>query len=821
MSPALALDALRRDARLALRVLRRSPLFTATAVLTLAVGLGANAAIFSMVDALLLRALPYPEPERLALVSTYYRTTGFEGEVSSQDGRTWEALRDGVGSADLAVYSGWPTGANLYAGGTASHVQQQRVGAGFFGVLGVAPALGREIAPEEDVPNGPPVAVLAHVLWQRSFGGDPEILGRTILLKGEPHTVVGVMPEGFRSLGPAEVWTPLRPSTTGEGEGTNYGVVARLRPGVSWAEADAEVAAVAGAAWSERSGDSGATVRFSLTPLRSGLTGGARGPLLMLWAAGALVLAVVAANLASLMLSRAGRRSRDVAARIALGSGRSAVVRQVLVECLVLALAGAALGIALGQVALQGLAGLARDALGVWQPLALDARAVVATALLALATSLAFGLGPALRASRLDPREVLSEAGGRGAAGAASHWPRRLLVIGEVAVGVTLVVLAGLLVRTFTGLRALDPGFEPAGLITGTVSLDDARYRSREAIDALFEGSLERIRSLPGIEAAAVGLGLPYERPLNLGFQATRPDGTQTEPRAVSATYVTPGYFETLLIPLLEGRALADSDRRDSEPVAVVNRAFVEEVLGGQSALLSRIGISGAERRIVGVVGDVLQDPEGLGGAEPIRDLPVVYLPADQVADAAFTMVHTWFQPSWIVRSALPAEAVVEGLAAAVREVDPRLPFAAFRDLAEVEATALAQERFLMTLLAALAGVAVLLVALGIYGLMASVVAERTRELGIRVTLGATLGQALRAVAVPGAILTGAGIALGIVLALASVHLVRGFLWGVSATDPWTFAAAAAALAVVALLASLAPGLRVLHLDPARTLREE
>lgn len=256
----------------------------------------------------------------------------------------------------------------------------------------------------------------------------------------------------------------------------------------------------------------------------------------MLWGAVGLVLAVVAANLASLMLARSSRRSREVAARIALGCGRPAVVRQVLVESLVLAVAGAALGLAFGRLALEGLTGLAADALGVWQPLALYARVAAVTALLALATCLAFGLAPALRASRLDPRAVLADSGSRGTAAAAGHWPRRLLVVGQVAVGLTLVVFAGLFARTFNGLRTLDPGFEPAGVITGTVSLDDARYRNREAIDALFDRSLERIRSLPGVESAAVGLGLPYERPLNLGFEATRPDGTRTEPAAVKAT---------------------------------------------------------------------------------------------------------------------------------------------------------------------------------------------------------------------------------------------------------------------------------------------
>ncbi len=818
--PLELLDTLLRDARHAVRALAKSPAFTLTAIATLAIGLGANAAIFSMVDALLLRALPYPDPGRLALVADHVRSRGVEEEDLSQDGKTWELLRDHAESVDLAPYSDWVTGVNLLVGERAVNVEQQRVGAGFFRVLGVAPALGRGFSAAEDVPDGSRVAVLSYGLWRRAFHADPRVLGRSILLRGEPHTVVGVMPEGFRSTAAADLWTPLRPSTTGEGGGTNYRIVARLPPGTSWAEASSEVAAIAGPDWQERNGGPGVEARFSVEPLRAGLVDETtRNAVFLLWGAVGLVWAIVCANLASLMLARGSERRRGIAARMALGCGRWGVARQVLAECLVLALAGGALGLVLGVFGLQALSAMARDALGVWQPVALDGRVVAATALLSLATSLAFGLGPALHAARLDPRLALSESGRAG--GGSSRWSRRLLVAAEVAVGVVLVVFAGLLVRTFLHLRSLDPGFDPAGVVTGTVSLEDARYTTREQIDGLLGESLRRIRRLPGVESAAVGLGLPYERLLNLGARVIAPGREPTEMTAVSSTYVTPGYFATLGVPLLRGRALRDSDGPGARPVVVVNRRFVEKFLPDADPLASRVAISGEERRIVGVVGDVLESPAGLGGDAPVARVPVVYFPAAQLSDATFTLIHTWFQPSWIVRSDLPAAATVAGLRKAVAEVDPGLPFTAFRRLGDVEAAALAEQRFLMALVAALGAVAALLAALGIQGLVANAVVERTRELGIRLALGATAGQVLRAIAAPVAALTAAGIAAGWALALAAGHLLEHFLFGVSATDPWTFAAGALLLALVAAAATLAPGLRVLELDPARTLREE
>lgn len=829
-TPAQLTDALVRDARFALRVLRKSPAFTATAVLTLALGIGANATVFSMVDTLLLRSLPYPEPDRLAVVSTVIRTPdGSGGEQTSQDGHTWEVLRDHAELTDLAV-TGMPTGVNLYAGDRAVHLDQQRVSAGFFRVLGVAPRIGREFTPEEDRQGGPAVAILSHGLWQRAFGGDPAVVGGRVLLRGEPHTVVGVMPEGFRGTfpaDPAELWTPLRPSTTGEGGGTNYQIVGRLAPGVSWEQAGNEVDALAGPAWSERFGEqaaeAGVSAQFSLVPLGDALTEGLRWPLFLLWSAVGLVLVVVCANLASLMLARSSGRSREIAARIALGGGRGAVMRQILVESLVLAAAGGALGIAVGALGSRGLSALAADTLHLVQPVALDARVAGLMMALALAASLAFGLWPALHVSSVDPRAALADGGGRGASGGSVGWPRRVLVTAEVAVGVVLLVFAGLLVRTFVNLRSLDPGFDQAGVVAGGVSLQDARYETRERIAALVEESLEGIRRTPGVEDAAVSLRLPFERLLNLGFRTPLPDGGMSDWAAVSTSYVTPGFFETLRIPLLQGRTLEAADGPGRPRVAVVNQRFVEERLPESAGLGARfeLGGEGEQYEIVGVVGSVQQSPRGLGGRDPLAKLPVVYVPLAQVDDETFVLVHTWFDTSWIVRSSLPTEQAVAGIRQALHAVDPRLPFVAFREMDEVRSGELGLQRFLMTLAVILAGLAAFLVALGLHGLVAHTVADRTRELGIRMALGSTMGQAVRAVLQPMAVLTLAGVAVGAGLALAGSRFVGAFVYGVSATDPWTILAAAAALLLVAASASVGPGLRVLRLDPARTLREE
>ncbi|HLY17924.1 MAG TPA: ABC transporter permease, partial [Bryobacteraceae bacterium] len=770
-------DEIARDLRYAARVLRKSPTFTATAVATLALCIGANTAIFSVVDAVLLRPLPYPHPERLATVARYYWGKGESDYNIPQTGQTWEALRDGATGMDAAAFSYGPTKVNFVAGHSVQNIRQGRVSTGFFRVLGISPLMGREFSPVEDRAGGPPVTVLSYTLWKNALYGDPAVIGRAVMLRGEPHTIVGVMPFGFQSSTQADLWTPLRPSRTGEGGGSNYNIVVRLRPGVTWAQADGQVASV-GASALEKSGSD--NVRLRLISFQRGLTEGLRTPLLILWAAVGLVLLIGCVNIAGLLLARAAGRTRELATRMALGSGRGALIRQLLAESMLLGLCGGAAGAALGWLGVKALTLLAQDSLNVWQSVELDWRVLAAAAAVSLLASILFGLYPAVVASRLEIRAALGEAG-RGVAGGRNPWPRRFLVAGEVALGVVLLVGAGLLIRTFAHLRGLTPGFDSRHVITARLSLQDARYGTRDRVNHLFDQSLARIRELPGVESAAVTLTLPYEQALNVGFK--RLDGRHvdtTDWQITNFFYVTPEYFKVLRIPLLRGRVFTAADTNTTAPVAVVSEAFVRMYLGGDDALNRHLDLGGGEKReIVGVVGDI-QQKSGWGEQYgPVASVPDIYVPATQTEDKMLQMVHVWFSPSWIVRASGAPEGVIAGMQRALESVDPQLPFAGFHSMEDVRYHALAQERFQAVLLGALAGLALLLAAVGIYGLIANSVAERTRELGIRLALGATVAQAMRAVALPGVVLALAGVVTGSVLAGFASQLLRHLVWGV------------------------------------------
>ena len=815
------LEPLLRDLRYGVRMLRKTPGFTAIALVTLAVGIGVNTAVFSVVNALLIEPLPYPDPDRLAAVTTLFRSPRGQNESTAVDGKTLFAIRDNATTIDAAASSGgFGSGVNLVAGGIAANVQQRRVSSGYFAVLGVAPLLGREFTKDEDREGGQPVAVLSYALWSRVFGSDPNIVGRAITLRGEPYTVVGVMPNGFTTGTPTDVWTPLRPSTKGEGGGTNYGMIARLRPNATWQQADAEVGQL-GSTAAREGYRAEVTALCRLIPLQQGQTSEIRQPLLMLWGAVGLVLLIACVNLAGLLIARSGLRTREIATRMALGSGRAAVVRQLLTESALLALAGGLLGIGVGWVVLDVLRRLSADVFPVATPVVLDARVLGATLAIALLTSVVFGLVPALHASRVNVQGTLADSGTRAVAGVAGRWPRRLLVVGEVAMGVVLLVSAGLLVRTFVHLRSLDPGFDPSNVITASVSLQDARYQDAAKVDRLFSDALRRIRESPGVQTAGVSLGLPYTRLLNLGFR--RLDGPMNgeEGGITNLSYITPGYLETLRIPVRQGRAFSDSDSPTAPPVALVNEEFVKKYYKGQEVLGRHINAAGP-REIVGIVGNARATSSGFSGyGAPLVTPPIIYVPASQTTAAFLKLVHTWFSPSWVVRAAGPPQDVAAAIRESIAAVDPMLPIARLETMSDVQAASLSSQRFMMTLVLGLGAVALLLAAIGIHGLIASSVSERTRELGIRLALGATGGQVLRTVVVPGIALAGAGIALGSAAALAVVRLLQSFLWGVTPTDPITFLAVIGTLASVALLASVIPAFRVLRLDPALTLRAE
>jgi predicted permease len=807
-----------RDLRYGARMLRKAPAFTLIAVTTLAVGIGVNTAVFSVVHGLLLRPLPYPEPERLATIG--WRT----GAQTAVDGREFLAIRDGAAGVDVAASgASFGDGANLVAGAQAASVRQSRVSAGYFGVLGIAPLVGREFMADEDRVGGQPVAILSYDLWAQVFRGDRNIVGRAIQLRGEPYTVVGVMPQGFTTGTETDVWTPLYPTTSGEGGGTNYRMIVRLRSGVTWEQANAEIAQLGWPRALEQGSNDPARIRY-LLPLQRAQTTDIRQPLMMLWGAVGLVLLIACVNVAGLLIARSGMRTREIATRMALGSGRRAVIRQLLVESALLALVGGGLGIGLGAIVLEALKTLAGSLFPLTYPVELNGWVLGVTLAVALLTSILFGLVPALQASRVDVHGALVEGGTRSVAGGVGGWARRLLVVTEVAVGVVLLVSAGLLARTFMELRSLDPGFSPSGVLTASVSLQDARYESAEKVEQLFTRTLEQIRRLPNVEAAGVSLGLPYTRLLNLGFKPL--DGTSAaepdRPAITNLVYVTPGYFEALGLPVRRGRIFAESDSAAGLPVAIVNEEFAAKYYPGQEMLGRRIASVGKERVIVAVVGNARATSSGFGGySGPLVAPPIVYVPVAQTNAGFLNIVHTWFAPAWVVRARGSLDTVAGGIRQAIGEVDPLLPIARLETMSDVQSRALAMQRFMMSLMVGLAGVALLLAAIGIHGLIASSVTERRRELGIRLALGATGGQVMRAVVLQGLLLAAAGVVIGTGAAIGAVRLLQTFLWGVAATDTVTFGVVILTLLGVALLASLIPALRVLRIDPAMTLRAE
>jgi len=809
-------DTIARNFRYAFRVLRKNPAFSLTVIVTLALCIGANTAIFSIVDAMLFRPLPYPDPERLARISVLVRHPQGEDEETSVDGKTWEYLRDRVHSLDMALHAS-PGPVNLVVSGTAQYMQQLRVSSGFFRVLGVKPLLGREIDPAEDRPGAAAVAVISHGLWTHALGSDPSIAGKKIVLRGEPFTVVGVMPEGFNSRPPADLWTPLRPSTTGEGGGSNYGLLTRVRSGYNIRQAEAELNLVESFPDAEPRRQPNVSVSLRLVSVQRATADDRQlplgEPLLLLWAAVGLVLLIGCVNVAGLILARGDARRHEIATRLALGSGKPAVLTQLLSESLLLSGAGGAAGLALGYGALLVLRRLAAQPLDLTQPINMDLRVLAVTAATAMLTSILSGLYPAWYTTRLDIRESLGAAG-RAISARRSPWARRGLVVSEVALGMVLLVGFGLVLKTLAHLKGLNPGYDGRDVLTAGLPLQDARYSTAASINQLYDAGLARIREYPGVEAAGVGLTLPYQRALNDGVRVIDGPRATSQNRNTNVTYVTPGYFEALRFRLIRGRLFIGSDRAGSQPVAIVNEAFARRFLKDDDPLGRHLG---PNREIVGIVGDVQQ----VGFGDPVAPIPNLYLPAGQIEDGYFQLIHTWFAPSWVVRASGPRSAIGAAMQAGVASVDPLLPFASFETMDEIRNKAFGLQRLESVLLGSLAGLALLLSAVGIFGLVTQTVVERTREFGIRLALGASVGRTISAAARSGIVLSAAGIAIGFVLARSAGKLFRALIYHVEATDTMTFTVVAITLLSVATLASLLPSLRIARLDPATTLREE
>lgn len=812
-------DAILRDLKYALRQLRRNPGFTFTVLLTLSVAIGANTAVFSMVNALLLRPLPYSEPEKLASLMRNYTLAGKFDSDDGQNGEAWELVRGNVPSVQAAVYSFDSTGVNLQTETTAHYVQQQRVSAGYFEVLGIHPIVGRTFNAEEDRPHGPKAVILSFEAWKSFFFSDQSVVGKSILLKGEPHVVIGVLPANTQTTAPADLWTPLQPRTSGEGEGENYHVVMRLKTGSSWAQANAQLAHLhpnsflkfaeknpAGSAW------------LSARPLQQDLASPARTPVTMLMSAVALILLIACANLTGLMLVRVMRRSGELATRLALGATKASIFRQLMMEPALLAFGGGLLGLGLASLTINLFARFIPPDILPIGGLAIDHGVVFFALLATLATTILIGILPALEVRRADIRPSLAAAASRTGTRGGHSGVRQTLIAGEVMLTVVLLACAGLLVRTLVHLQTLPPGFDATNVLAAQVSLDDARYHNDEAFHRLLQQSVAAMKEIPGVESAAVGLNLPFERGLNDGFQLADGPGAK-ENHMTSAAYVTPEYFQALRIPLLSGRAFSESDTSISQNVVVVNESFARKFMGTTNVVGRHISSAGTVSLIVGVVGDVTKKP-GLFPA-PLASEITYYMPAAQVDGRSAAMLHVWFQPSWIVRSQRPIAGLSESMQKAIASVDPQLPIASFHRLSDLQALALRQQRFEVLLLGTLATLALVLSLVGIYGLVSNMVVQRTREIGIRMALGSSVRQAMMEVGSSGIVAVSLGLAGGLALSAVSVRLIKSELYGVQTYDPLTFLAVLALLIIAATAATFLPTRRIANIDPASTLRAE
>ena len=803
------LESVLQDLRFAVRSLRRSPAFTLTVLLVTAIAIGANTAIFSVVNAVMLAPLPFPEPDRLVQLMRQY-PSGYS--YPALTGRMLEFVEQNFGGFENLGASGSGSGHNLVWKGEAEYIRALPVSAGYFPMLGVQPRRGRNFRPEEDLEGGPQAVLLSHGLWQRLFGSDPSAVGQTVRLGGEPYTVVGVMPEGFQSIPPFQAWIPLRAATNLQGRGFNYSAVGRLTSGVSLQQAQHELDSVS-QAFRQTYSDIPQGIGFRAVGYQDSLSSGARPALMLLAASVGLVLLIGCANISSLMMARACTRQQEMAVRSAMGGMPRRIVRQLLTESLLLALAGGALGMAAAWWCLQSLLSLAPDQLVPSTAVGLDGRVLLFTLSVSVLTGILFGLAPAWQSARLEVATVLQGASTRSVGGDRHTRFRSLLVVAEVAVCTVLLVGSGLLAQTFANLMQVDLGFDPKGILTGQMSLQGSRSKDAESLTAFYRDALERIEKLPGVEAAALSNNLPVEGGLNLNIRMETLEGMKNF--SVDWRYVTQDYFRIMRIPLLQGRTLQHSDNRQAVPVALVNQQFARKFFSGESALGRPIELGGT-LRIVGLVGDVKS--RGLDNPP----LATIYVPAEQVPAQLFEIAHSYFQVNWLIRSKAGAAALdLASVGQIIRSLDPALPFSGFRSMDQVLQGSLQRQRFLMVLLTALALVALAMAVAGIYGLISYQVSLRRREIGIRMAIGAGWRVILGKVVRQGTVLTSAGAVVGMLLSLASMRLIEQFLFNVSPSDPATLATAALVLLGASALASLVPGVRALRSATIMDLLEE
>jgi putative ABC transport system permease protein len=816
-----------QDVRYGLRMFVKSPGFAVVTVLALALGIGANSAIFSVVNGVLLKPLPYRNADRLVFLSEWSQQVP-NMSVSYPNYIDWREQTRTM--EQMAAFRG--AGYTLTGGGEAERLAGQEVSHNFFTALGEAPALGRNFLPEEDRPGGNRAALIGYGFWQRRFAGNPAVLGQSLMLNDESYEIVGVLPQNFEWQAPVDVWVPigLRADRMQErGNHPGIYVVGLLRPGATVEQARADMDDIVKRLVQQYPNEVGPN-SYTVQSLQRRATDGMREALWVLMAAVAFVLLIACANVANLLLARAAARSKEMAIRAAMGAGRARIIRQLLTESTMLSLAGGALGLLLATWGLDAL--LALMPTGVPQLLLtnikLDSTVVAFTAGVSALTGLLFGLAPALQISKTDLNESLKE-GGRSGSGGTRQYVRNTLVVAEVAISLLLLVGAGLLVKSFLNLKESDLGFNPERVLTARVALPEKRYPDSQKIENFFNALLARVRQLPGVESAGLTVGIPMNGGIESSITVEGKEVTDIRETVVAVNLaVSADYFKTMQIPLVAGRYFTEQDRGDAPFVAVIDDMMAARFFPNESPLGKRIRYGTASApagmpwmQIVGVVKHVKHyGPNEDGRVEiyrPFTQLPFMPPPAGQTGPPP-TIPRG---PILVVRTTGEPTAMTASIRNAVFEIDRDQPIAFVRSMDEIVQQTIGPQRFATWLLAAFSATALLLAALGIYGVMAYSVTQRTHEIGVRMALGADRRDVLRLIVGQGMKLTVIGVALGLVGAFAATRLMSTLLYGVSAKDPAIYGGVAALLAGVALFSCLLPARRATRVDPMVALRYE
>jgi putative ABC transport system permease protein len=808
------MDTLLQDIRYAFRMLAKKPGFTIAAVLAVSIGIGANTAIFSVVNAVLLRSLPYKDPDRLAVIfSNKQGAVRGSGSASYLDAVDWRQQSQSF--EEMATFHN--TGYTLTGVGEPERIDGARASAEFFPLLGVEAVEGRTFRPEEDKPGAERVAVISHELWQRRFGGDANLIGQKLTLDGQGYTLIGVLPPHFKfpvEVGEAQIWSPeVTDGEVMEQRGAHYlKVVGRLKPGVSVGEAQAEMEAIA-SRLEQQYPDSNTGRVVSIAPLYEHLVGSIRRSLVILLGAVGLVLLIACANVANLMLARAASRAKEIAIRTALGASRKRVVRQLLTESLLLAIIGGGAGLLLALWGIELLISIGPADIPRLNDISIDAPVLWFTFGASVLTGVIFGLAPALKASKPDLNESLKE-GGRGTSESFNrHSLRNLLVVFQMAFTLMLLVGAGLLVKSFLKLQQVDPGFAPGNVVTMRVSLP-ARYEENDRAAAFVKQVTERIEGVAGVDAAGAISVLPLSGVnIRTSFNIKKKPFAENQEPPVEERAVTPNYFRAMGVPVLKGRTFTDQDVKGKPGVIVINDMMARQYWPDEDPLgqIITVGVSVSENepeewQIVGIVGSVKHFSLD---TEPVAEM---YVPHAQ---------QPWNFMTLVARTSSDPKPLVEAMRAQVLAVDHDQPVSNIRTMSEVVASSIAQQKFYMLLLSLFAVMALVLAAVGIFGVMSYSVTERTREIGIRMALGAQTRDVLSFVVGQGVVLALVGVAIGLAGALLLTQFMAKMLYEVKAFDPVTFTVISLLMVGVALLACYIPARRATKVDPMVALRYE